>query len=427
MDKLPIKLKYYLIAIYGLTILSLYFFITSKYIIIEVNDFKIIIFFIVLMTLTESFAVVTGQITWSTSFAITIAIFILKGPFATLIVVFFGYTLRIIKSEGKYEHIFNIPFYKTLFNYCVFLLPIIYGNYLFVEFGGVNSVTEITQHIISIFIFCLTIFFLNNLVMSILFSIMNKKSILYYMISDVKLGAINFLAMAPLGLLAAYIFNISNYGGLLLFVFPIILARFTFSLYIESKSKYIQTVDVIMHAMEARDKYTEGHSKRVAGLVGLIARELKYNEWKMEELNIAALLHDVGKIGIEDQILNKPGKLTEEEYNMIKKHPEIGYKILKDIKNIDNVKKIVKYHHERYDGKGYPEGKKSDELSLDVFIVQLADSIDAMSTDRPYRKALNEEEVILEVKKHKGTQFHPTVVDAYFRAIEKQKQTQGGY
>ena len=95
------------------------------------------------------------------------------------------------------------------------------------------------------------------------------------------------------------------------------------------------------------------------------------------------------KIGIDDQILNKPGKLTDEEFNTIKSHPQIGYNILKDIKNLENILPIVHYHHERYDGKGYPDGKKANELSLDVFIVQLADSIDAMATDRPYRKALS--------------------------------------
>ena len=137
---------------------------------------------------------------------------------------------------------------------------------------------------------------------------------------------------------------------------------------------------------------------------------------------MAALLHDVGKIGIDDQILNKPGKLTVEEFDTIKTHPQIGYNILKDIKNLENILPIVHYHHERYDGKGYPDGKKAEELSLDVFIVQLADSIDAMSTDRPYRKALHPDVVIEEVKKHSGTQFHPKVVEAYFKMLEKQKK-----
>ena len=134
------------------------------------------------------------------------------------------------------------------------------------------------------------------------------------------------------------------------------------------------------------------------------------------------MLHDVGKIGIDDKILNKPDKLTEEEFNTIKGHPQIGFNILKDIKNLENILPIVHYHHERYDGKGYPQGKKAEELSLDVFIVQLADSIDAMAADRPYRKALSHDAIIAEVKKHSGSQFHPKVVEAYFKVLEGQKE-----
>jgi putative nucleotidyltransferase with HDIG domain len=177
-----------------------------------------------------------------------------------------------------------------------------------------------------------------------------------------------------------------------------------------------------MHAMEARDKYTQGHTKRVGELASTIAAELKYNQWKIDEIYMAALLHDVGKIGIEDSILNKPGKLTEEEFMKIKSHPEIGYNILKDIKDSEKVRFIVRHHHERYDGNGYPDKKKADELNLDVFIIQLADSIDAMSTDRPYRKALTEEQILNEIKNNKGSQFHPDVVDAYLKVNEKQRK-----
>jgi len=177
-----------------------------------------------------------------------------------------------------------------------------------------------------------------------------------------------------------------------------------------------------MLAIEARDVYTQGHSKRVAEISASIAKELKYSERKIEQLSMASLLHDVGKIGIDDHILNNPGKLSDEEFNIIKKHPLIGYNILKDIKNLENILPIVRHHHERYDGKGYPDGKRVDELSLSVFIVQLADSIDAMATDRPYRKALSHDVIIEELKKHSGSQFHPEVVEAYFKVLEKQKK-----
>jgi hypothetical protein len=118
---------------------------------------------------------------------------------------------------------------------------------------------------------------------------------------------------------------------------------------------------------------------------------------------------------IDDAILKKPGRLTYEEYEAIKRHPVIGYNILKDVKDLESLLDLVKYHHERYDGKGYPEGKTSEELSIDVFIIQLADSIDAMATDRPYRKALSEEKIISEIINCSGTQFHPKVVEEYLK------------
>jgi putative nucleotidyltransferase with HDIG domain len=323
------------------------------------------------------------------------------------------------KYNDGYDHILNTPLYGTVFNYCVLTMPVIYGSYFYNILGGTFDVENIHNNILYIIVFSGICFFINTFIISVLFSISNNKNIFYSIISNIKLGLLNIFAMAPFGIILAIIFSKYSYLGVLLLMFPIILARYTFSLYIDSKSQYVQTVDAFMHAVEVRDKYTKGHSKRVAEISTMIARELKYNEWKIEQLNIAALLHDVGKLGIDDNILNKAGKLTEEEFDMIKKHPQIGCDIIKDIKNLEYASSIVRHHHERYDGRGYPSGKKAEELNLDVFIVQLADSVDAMATDRPYRKALSGEEITDEIKRNSGTQFHPKVVDAYFRALKK--------
>jgi putative nucleotidyltransferase with HDIG domain len=259
-----------------------------------------------------------------------------------------------------------------------------------------------------------------------MYSLFYNKNIFYGLFNNIKLSILNSMVMLPFAIMLAIVFIQYSYFGILLFIVPVILARYTFSLYIDSKSQYIDTVDALMRAMEARDKYTEGHSQRVAELVKEIAKELKYNDWTIDKLNIASLLHDVGKIGIDDCILNKPGKLTDEEYDIIKSHPEIGYGILKDVKNLKDIIHIVKHHHERYDGKGYPDGMSGDELNLDVYIVQLADCVDAMTTDRPYRKALTLEQVISELENNSGTQFHPKVVDAYLNLLKKQnKNIQG--
>lgn len=421
MKKLPLGFRIYIFIIYLLTFISFLFFFKIEHIKFFQMRFDILLFFIILTVFTESITVTYKNISFSTSFAITVATFILFGTLNAIIILALGVAFRVLKYNNKYKHIFNTPFYGTLFNCCGFALPILFGSYFYKLFGGTPYNGKLNDNILPIIIFAIVFYIINTLIISIVYSIMNKKGIIYSFLSNFKLVLLNTLAMTPFGIMLAFIFYVYSYGGVFLILFPIVLARYTFYLYIQSKSQYVQTVDAIMLAMEARDKYTEGHSKRVAEISISIARQLKYNDWKIEQLNMAAMLHDVGKIGIDDYILNKPGKLTAEEFDTIKGHPEIGYNILKDIKNVENILPIVHYHHERYDGKGYPDGKTADELSIDVFIVQLADSIDAMGTDRPYRTALSQDAIVEEVKKYSGSQFHPKVVEAYFKVLQGQK------
>lgn len=421
MKKLPLNLKIYILTIYLITFISLIVFIKAEheaFLSIRLDTF---IFFIFLTALTESITVIYKEISFSTSFAITVASFILFGASNAAVILVLGFAFRMPKYNNRYRHIFNTPFYGTLFNCCGFILPIIFGNYFYKLVGGTTYDGKLDNNLLPIIVFGAVFYIINTFIISIVYSITNKKGVIYSFLSNFKLVLLNTFAMTPFGILLAYVFNLYSYGGVALVLVPIILARYTFSLYIQTKSQYVETVDALMLAMEARDKYTEGHSKRVAEISASIAKELKYSEWKIEQLNMAALLHDVGKIGIDDQILNKPGKLTNEEFDIIKTHPEIGYNILKDLKNLENILPIIRHHHERYDGQGYPDGRKVEELSLDIFIIQLADSIDAMATDRPYRKALNHNVIIEEIKKHSGSQFHPKVVEAYFKILEKQK------
>ncbi len=416
---LPSKLKVYFILLYSITFLSFLYFIKAKYIVVNTQDIFTMIFFIVVIALTETFTVYYRAMSFSTTFAVTTAVYILFGPFTTLVVFLLGYSIRILKANDVYKHIFNTPWYGTLFNYCILTLPIAYANFAFIGFGGSFGVENLSSNIGTIVAFSLVFFITNTLFISIMYSIMNKKGLFYSFALNARLVFINIIIMIPFGMLLAYLFELYGYLGVIFLLFPIILLRYTFSLYISSKNTYLQTIEVLMNAMEARDKYTEGHSRRVAELTETIAKELRLNQFKIDKLIMAAMLHDVGKIGIDDNILNKPGKLTFEEYEMIKQHPVIGYNILKNIKELGMVLNCVKYHHERYDGKGYPEGKDYNEIPIEIFIIQLADSVDAMATDRPYRGALTEEEIIGELLKNKGTQFHPKVVEAYLKVLKK--------
>ena len=420
MNKLPKKMKQYLILIFLLTFIFFTLFYYFGFIKLSSINIVNLLFFAVLIGLTESFTVAFKRISFTTTFAVELAIYLLFGPVFTIIAIVLGFSIRVVKmKEYTYTHILNTPIYGTIFNYCVLILPLLMANYAYQILGGNFVFKGFNSNLIQIIVFSLICFFINTFLISILSAIANGKNLIFTFLSNIKLVLINFIIMVPFGIVLAYIYKQTGYLGVLFFLFPVIMVRYTFSLYIDSKSQFIQTVDSLMRAVEARDKYTEGHSQRVAKIVEIIAKEMKYNEFKIEQLNMGSLMHDVGKIGIDDSILNKPGALTNDEFNIIKKHPEIGYNILKDIKNLEGIIDLVRHHHERYDGKGYPDGKNKDQLSIEVFIIQLADAVDAMGTDRPYRSALSQEEIFSEIRRNMGTQFHPVVAEAYFRAMEK--------
>jgi putative nucleotidyltransferase with HDIG domain len=422
MKNLPLKLRIFLISLYLFTICSIVIMIKMNIISMYMPSFVDILFFAGFFALGESFVVNFRNIGISASFAIHLASVILFKPFAALVIILVGFSFRIVKLNGRYTHVLNTPIYKTLYNYSVFMMPTLYGGYVYTIFGGDFTTHNMWGNLHTIIAFSIVYFLINTLIMSALFSIIHNKSVMYFFKSNSKISLLSIVIMAPFALVLAYIFERYKFAGVISILLPIILARYTFALYIESKTQYIQTVDTLMHAMEARDKYTEGHSQRVAEIAELIGKELKYSDSRIERLHMAALLHDVGKIGIDDHILNKPGKLSIEEYEVIKSHPEIGYNILKGIKNLEDILPIVRHHHERYDGKGYPEGKNVEQLDMNIFIIQLADTIDAMATDRPYRKALTDQEVLDEIIRFSGTQFHPKVVQAYLNILEKQKK-----
>jgi putative nucleotidyltransferase with HDIG domain len=188
----------------------------------------------------------------------------------------------------------------------------------------------------------------------------------------------------------------------------------------EITQTYDGTLEALVLALDARDRETKGHSLRVADYVRVIARQLGLQEGTPEMIDMqrGALLHDVGKIGVPDFILHKPGPLTPEEWDNMKRHPGIGHAMLHDISFLSRAASIVHAHHERFDGKGYPRGLANDDIPLGARIFAIADAFDAMTSDRPYRKALPAEMAREEIVRHSGTQFDPNVVQAFLYVYE---------
>jgi putative nucleotidyltransferase with HDIG domain len=190
----------------------------------------------------------------------------------------------------------------------------------------------------------------------------------------------------------------------------------------ELRIGYVQTIRALAEAVDAKDAYTRGHSERVGVYASKLGRELGLQRELIERIYISGLLHDVGKIGIPDRIITKPDRLTPEEYEEIKRHPEIGARILQPVAFLADVVPCVRHHHEWYDGSsgGYPARLVGDQIPLPSRIILVSDTLEAMTSDRPYRKGMALDRVLAELQRYSGTQFDPLCVEAMLRLLERE-------
>jgi putative nucleotidyltransferase with HDIG domain len=192
----------------------------------------------------------------------------------------------------------------------------------------------------------------------------------------------------------------------------------------ELRTAYLSTVRALSEAVDAKDPYTRGHSERVGVYASRIARELGCKREFIERIYLAGLLHDIGKIGVPDAIIGKPERLTSAEYDLMKRHPEIGARILEPVKFLADIVPCVRHHHEWYDGSplGYPQRLTAAEIPYPSRIILVADTVEAMTSDRPYRRALPLERVVDEIQRFRGTQFDPAAADAFLRIAEREEE-----
>jgi putative nucleotidyltransferase with HDIG domain/PAS domain S-box-containing protein len=182
---------------------------------------------------------------------------------------------------------------------------------------------------------------------------------------------------------------------------------------------FMGLVMAMVNALDAKSQWTRGHSERVALYAEEIAKKLGMENNEMKTLRLASLLHDIGKIGTYDYLLDKPTKLTYDEFAIVKKHPIQGVKILKGIHQLKDILPLIRHHHERIDGKGYPDGLSGDNIPLGAKIIHIADSFDAMTADRPYREGLSRELSIAELMRCAGTQFDPKILEAFLKVLDE--------
>lgn len=303
-------------------------------------------------------------------------------------------------------------FNKMLFNACQYAITIQLAGWAFYFFKQSNTPLSFSEDLIA-FVFSAAVYAITNVsLVCTIVSLSSQTRLSIVFIKGIQLEVMHFPTMVPLAFLIAYLYQQEPLTTIFLAI-PIIMAHVHFKNYVQLHSQAQETIEVLADAIDYRDPYTARHSWRVAKYAEAIACAMKLKTWEVEQINMAGRVHDIGKISITDSIIQKPGGLSEQEFEVIKSHPLTGYNMLYQLKIYRKCAHYVLYHHERFDGHGYPKGIQGDAIPLGARILAVADTFDAMTTDRPYRKALTKEEAVEEIRRCSGTQFDPRVVEAF--------------
>ena len=416
MSEIPKKTRNFIFAL----VLTALLFVSAIMLLFEVENWRMVALFSLFTIIAETFLVqIPGVGAISVSFAITLAAIILGGPLSAVIVSVCGIIFSKPYVEGRgYVHVLNTPLYKTAFNVSQNILYTGLAALVYIAlhqrffFLGELDPVSITGSI-------LTFLLVNTLIMTFLIITLSGGKFLYIWSENFRGTIVNVMAVGLLGVIVAIAYDNYGAGAVVLFFIPLMLSRYSFKLYVDMRKNYYDTVKALINAIEAKDPYTSGHANRVGEYSVAIAQEINLSSKQIEIIKNAALLHDIGKIGIDDRILNKQERLSDLELEVIKNHPSIGYDIIKDIGFLKDVMNIVKHHHEKWDGSGYPQGLKGSEIPIETTILTISDAYDAMTTDRPYRKALSSEEAVKELLKYSGTQFNPEIIDKAIETLRK--------
>lgn len=369
--------------------------------------------FWVALTLISSFVPVRlpgGVLAYLNTAPLLAAIFdsSLANPFAVCWVAFLGtFELRDFKRQ--------LPWFGTLYNRSNWVLS------TFAAWVALNVTNPwvkpgdpyatFAQILIVGFAFAIA----NNLLSVLAASVRQRSPFAKIWALSVKNVAVGLLGQIPMGWLMAQIAFGVGYWATIPFLIPLLLARYTFTKYAETRDLFFGTVSALSQAIDAKDGFTRGHADRVSRIAGALAREMSLGEAEIERIELAGLLHDIGKIGVEDRILMKPMRLDADEQELMRRHPIYGASILEPSAALRPLVQIVLHHHENFDGSGYPEGLRGDGIPLGSRIIIVADAYEAMTSDRIYRKAIGHERALEQLNKYKGIQFDPKIV----RAIEQ--------
>jgi len=343
----------------------------------------------------------------SVSAAPMLASIVLGGPVAAVIVTAIG---TIDSREVRRQ----IPWYGTVYNHAVGTISVVVAGALFELFvraqSSVNGIWQFVALIVASSVFYL----LNWTLAGVAVSVRTGSALRTIWAQDLSGVAVSLVGLAPLGWLMAQIFLLPDGVGwwaTTLFLVPLFTTRLAYHRFVETRELFEQTIEALAKAVDARDRYTRNHSTRVSHIAEAMSRVMRVPEQQIEKIKWAGLLHDVGKIGIRDSILLKPGPLDREERMLMNQHPTIGAEIVAPARQLSEEAPLIRWHHEWINGSGYPDGKEALDIPLGARILTIADAYEAMTSSRPYRKTpLTHEQAVGELEKFAGIQFDLEIV-----------------
>src|SRR6056297_798327 len=371
-------------------------------------NFDIVFFIITLFILSNLSYFINFKSNTSTSISlpVLIAAITIFNPFWILIIAFIG-TSELNLREDK------LPWYKFLFNRSMF--GIAAGSAAIVYKLSIQYFT--TNDIFALFLSSIIYFLINiGLVYIVIYLSNEKQKVNYNIFLSELIKSIFILYFLGLVLYFSYI----QFGKLffMLVIVLIYIARDFFFSRLQVLNTFTQIIESFLKVIDSKDHYTEGHCERVANYTKKLCETINVNQRKKEKIVNMAKIHDIGKIYVDDQILKSDKILDEKDFSEMKKHSYYGYELLKDIDMLNDDLEIILHHHEFYNGNGYPDGIEGEEIPLGARILNICDSFDVMTTGRSYKKALNKEETIEELKNCSEKQFDPELVDAMVKLIE---------
>ncbi len=398
----------------GLAIILFIYLVPSLSLIFD--NFFVLIFFLVLSAFAEFIPVdlpVGGKI--SIGFPVDFVLMLVYGPATAMFVTVFGTLIEGI-IRGK------TAWYKLTFDAAQYALSAGIAGIVYQYTGGIIGFQNFFKFAFPAALCALIYCIVNSILVAIVICLDQGIKITTVWRINFKEILPSYLAEAPIGFLMAIVYVEVGILGILLFFLPLLLARRSFELYTKMRKMYLETIRALAAAIDAKDPYTKGHSERVTQTSIALARELNLPEREIDNLEYAALLHDIGKIGIDERILGKNDGLTSEEFKRIKEHTIMGAKIVKPVDFLKDSYKAIYHHHERYDGDGYPDGLKGEDIPISARIIAVADAYDAMGSDRPYRKKLKQDKIMKELTEQFGKQFDPEVVKALISIISRERE-----